>query len=97
MTDRTYLIPVNGSWLALDREGFAAALEAGARAVPTSDSASPSCAPQKLLTAEQMAEATGTPASWFLSQARIDAIPHVKLGKYVRFDLAAVTAKLSVK
>ncbi len=96
MTDRI-LIPLGDRWLALDAATFAAALEAGARAVPAHDSASPSREPSRLLTAEQMAAATGTPASWFLAAARTNEIPFVRLGKYVRFDLAAVTAKLSVK
>jgi excisionase family DNA binding protein len=30
----------------------------------------------------------GVPASWVLAQARDDRIPHVRLGRYVRFDPA---------
>jgi excisionase family DNA binding protein len=40
----------------------------------------------RLLTAEQAAELLNVPAKWPLEQARSGAIPHVKLGRYVRFD-----------
>jgi excisionase family DNA binding protein len=41
----------------------------------------------RLLTAEQLSELVlGVPPSWILEQARRDAIPHVRLGRYVRFD-----------
>lgn len=39
-----------------------------------------------LLTAEQAGELLGVPASWVLAEARADRIPHVRLGRYVRFD-----------
>jgi Helix-turn-helix domain len=39
-----------------------------------------------LLDAGQAGTLLGVPASWLLAQARRDAIPHVRLGKYVRFD-----------
>lgn len=48
---------------------------------------------RRLLTAAEAAEllglfnAKGEPlASWVLAQARRDAIPHVRLSRYVRFD-----------
>lgn len=41
-----------------------------------------------LLTAEQAAELLNVPASWVLAEARADRIPHVRLGRYVRFDAA---------
>jgi len=28
----------------------------------------------------------GVPGSWVLAQARSDRVPHVRLGRYVRFD-----------
>lgn len=45
-----------------------------------------------LLTAEQIAERLGVPAKWPLQQARAGNMPHVKLGRYVRFDQADVDA-----
>lgn len=39
-----------------------------------------------LLKPEQAADLLGVPKSWVMAEARRDAIPHVRLGKYVRFD-----------
>jgi excisionase family DNA binding protein len=39
-----------------------------------------------LLDADGAAALLNVPASWVLAQARADAIPHVRLGRYVRFD-----------
>ena len=41
-----------------------------------------------LLDARAAAELLGVPATWLLAQARRDAVPHVRLGKYVRFQAA---------
>lgn len=43
-------------------------------------------APSSLLNAQQAGELLNVPASWCLEQARADRIPHVRLGRYVRFD-----------
>lgn len=48
----------------------------------------------RLLTAEQVAEILGVPASWIYEQARKGRIPHIKLGRYVRFRHSAVEAWL---
>lgn len=45
-----------------------------------------------LLNAEQAADLLNVPATWVLSQARADRIPHVRLGRYVRFDGAELAA-----
>ncbi len=42
----------------------------------------------KLLDAKAAGELLGVPPTWLLAQARRDAVPHVRLGKYVRFDAA---------
>ena len=39
-----------------------------------------------LLTVEQAAELLAMSRSWLLEQARRDAIPHIRLGRAVRFD-----------
>lgn len=39
-----------------------------------------------LLNAEQAGELLNVPKSWVLAEARHDRIPHVRLGRYVRFD-----------
>jgi excisionase family DNA binding protein len=43
-----------------------------------------------LLNAEQAAALLSVPKSWVLAQAREDKIPHVRLGRYVRFDANAL-------
>ncbi len=39
-----------------------------------------------LLDARQAAAVLNTPQSWVLAEARAGRIPHVRLGRYVRFD-----------
>lgn len=39
-----------------------------------------------LVRAEQAAEQLDVPKSWILAEARANRIPHVRLGRYVRFD-----------
>jgi excisionase family DNA binding protein len=39
-----------------------------------------------LLDAKQAGELLNVPATWVLAEARRDRIPHVRLGRYVRFD-----------
>ncbi len=39
-----------------------------------------------LLDADGAAGLLSVPASWVLSEARAERIPHVRLGRYVRFD-----------
>lgn len=48
----------------------------------------------RLLDAKAVAELLGVPESWVRESARSGAIPHVRLGRYVRFDLADVEAWL---
>jgi excisionase family DNA binding protein len=40
----------------------------------------------QLLDAKQAAELLSVPHTWLLAEARRDRIPHVRLGRYVRFD-----------
>ena len=42
--------------------------------------------PTPLLDAKSAGELLGVPGSWCLQEARHDRIPHVRLGRYVRFD-----------
>jgi hypothetical protein len=39
-----------------------------------------------LIDAKAAGELLGVPHTWILREARRDAIPHVRLGHYVRFD-----------
>lgn len=45
-----------------------------------------------LIDAKGAAEILGVPASWVLAEARAQRIPHCRLGKYVRFDVAELRA-----
>ena len=47
---------------------------------------------ERLLDAAAIAERLGVPKSWVLESARSGAMPCVRLGRYVRFDLADVEA-----
>ncbi|MFH0812847.1 MAG: helix-turn-helix domain-containing protein [Pseudomonadota bacterium] len=42
---------------------------------------------QNLLTAEELATRLSIPKSWIYDRTRDNTIPHVKVGKYVRFSL----------
>ena len=39
-----------------------------------------------LIDAKAAGELLGVPHTWLLRQARADAVPHIRLGHYVRFD-----------
>jgi excisionase family DNA binding protein len=45
--------------------------------------------------AGQAAKLLGVPKSWLLSQARAGKAPHVRLGRYVRFQYSDVTALIA--
>jgi excisionase family DNA binding protein len=45
-----------------------------------------------LLNAAQAAALLNVPASWVLAEARHDRIPHVRLGRYVRFEATELEA-----
>jgi excisionase family DNA binding protein len=52
---------------------------------------------QKLLSVNELSETLNVPKSWVYSRSREtgpDAIPRIKVGKYVRFELDAVLAWL---
>jgi len=48
--------------------------------------------PERLLDAKAAGVLLAVPPSWVLAEARADRIPHVRLGRYVRFDAAELTA-----
>jgi hypothetical protein len=43
-------------------------------------------APSPLLDAQGAGHLLSVPASWLMAEARADRVPHVHLGRYVRFD-----------
>lgn len=55
---------------------------------------------EKFLTVDELAEAFGVPRSWVYSRTRLrgdDQIPHIKCGKYCRFNMAQVIDWLNNK
>ena len=46
----------------------------------------------RLLDAKEVAARLNVPVSWVREQTRLDAIPHVRLGRYVRFEWPEVEA-----
>lgn len=40
----------------------------------------------RLIDAAEAAELLSVPKTWLLAEARADRVPHVRLGRYVRFD-----------
>ena len=44
----------------------------------------------KLLEAQDVAEMIGMTKDWVYAEVRADRIPHVKLGRYVRFRAEAI-------
>ena len=52
---------------------------------------------ERLLDARAAAELLSVPASWMLAQARAGKVPHVRLGRYVRFDEADLRAYLETR
>ena len=48
------------------------------------------CVSGRLLEAAEVAELLAVPVSWVREQSRTGDIPHVRLGRYVRFDEQAV-------
>lgn len=47
---------------------------------------------EPLLNAEQAGALLNVPASWVLQEARADRIPHIRLGRYVRFEALVLEA-----
>lgn len=47
---------------------------------------------EELITVGELAKRLNVPVSWIYQRTRLgqEAIPHVKMGKYVRFNLAEV-------
>lgn len=43
-----------------------------------------------LIDAQAAADLLGVPKSWVLAEARAERIPHVRLGRYVRFEADAL-------
>lgn len=49
---------------------------------------------ESLLTAREAAELLAVPHTWVLAEARCGRLPHIRLGRYVRFQREALDAWL---
>ena len=84
------LIPFGGEILALSHDEFEQARARGRELMPVQAASVPARTEDRILDAEGMERETAIPASWFLEQARQGKLPHIRAGKYVRFQLAEV-------
>lgn len=50
---------------------------------------------EPLLTAKQVAELLAVPESWVREQTRADRIPHLRLGRYRRYQHSTIEAWLA--
>lgn len=96
MADALLLIPFNGELLALDLDEYMRAAARGRELVPQV-SRGTTAELDRIVTAEQAEELTSVPASWFLEQARKGEIPHLKFGKYPRFEMNRLREYLAVR
>ena len=56
------------------------------------ESASFDLSNQRLSNAEEVARFLGVPVSWIYERTRRNAIPMIRLGKYVRFNIVEIAA-----
>jgi hypothetical protein len=96
MGDRV-LIPLPGiGTLALSADAYRDGLAEGAKLAAA---AAPSSAPtgDPLLDAEQAAAQMSVTARWLEDSARAGIIPHVKLGRFIRFRVSEIAAHCRVE
>ena len=90
----TVVVPLpDGRVLALDLEAYREALTRGLEVVPP-DAPTETAEADEILDAAGMERRTNVPASWWLGAARRGDVPHIRAGKYVRFNVATALAAL---
>ncbi len=97
MSDRISVPLPDGRWLILDREAFAAALAAGAEMMAAAAPSPTNSAAEPLLAADQAAAQMNVTARWLEDSARAGIIPHVKLGRFIRFRVSEIAAHCRVE
>jgi hypothetical protein len=90
------LIPFAGQVLALAPDQFQEALDRGRQIVPAHP-APPSLESDRIVDAEGASALTGVPATWFESQARCGTIPHLRFGKYLRFNFGEILTAVQAR
>jgi len=94
--DTVFVIESSHGVLALSGAGLQEALKAGSsirsglNGQTNDTSRSTRTRRRKLLTAKELAKRINVGPSWLLRRARENRIPHVRMGKYVRFDASEV-------
>jgi hypothetical protein len=86
------VIPFGAEFLVLTAEQFEAARELGRTLAPVASPCQETTSRDEILDADGMERRTGIPDTWWLEQARQKAIPHIRAGKYVRFNLTEALA-----
>lgn len=95
VVDAVIVVPSAYGPLALSPEALAEALARGRAVLPISEptitaTAQSAPAPERLLDAERLAEATGVPASWWADQAWQAHDPLLQVWEVPRFSLAEI-------
>lgn len=90
----TLIIPFGGEYLALSRDQLEEARQRARDLLRPPPERQQTVAARDVFDAAGMEAKTGVPATWWLEQARGHKIPHIRAGKYVRFELDAVLQAL---
>jgi hypothetical protein len=85
------LVQTPAGWAGFTPAELAEAVER-ARAILPRPAAAATAAPERLCDAGQLGELTGIPGSWWAEQARQGTVPHLKIGRYIRFRANEVLA-----
>lgn len=90
-------IPFGNLILVLTESQFEEAKDQGKKLMGSNIEQSEASSNECVLDAKGMSDETSVPQSWFLEQARQGKLPHIRAGKYVRFEKSKVLKFLSVK
>jgi len=92
MSDRVLIALPDGRWIALEPAQLQQALRLGAELIgaPGTLPDAPAAPGERLYTADEAAEMTGTQRSWWLRAARRGTVECVKVGRYPRFPPTAI-------